>query len=247
MEENDLTETSKIQMQKYRDQTILAYDTLKANSSIDPDMQLDLAKKIIENKDEYYEKLCWTKVPTWDQLKLTSILIWDHLVKADREVSGVSSGKQLAYKINKLYQTKDIQRMIFEEINTLNDDEKSLSKVNKKIENVLDFVRLWATFKFPQLLMVVNSIQTEIYQKNKMKPGDYSRFAAMTQNLFIDPNLIELDEYGVPTQVSQKLHYYLSSAKNFDDVLMKMKEINLENTDLDNFEKDLIRDTLQYI
>jgi hypothetical protein len=247
LEEADLKETSKIQLQKYRDQTILSYNTLKANTSIDPDMQLDLAKEIIENKDKYHRYLCWTGVPTYDQLALTSILIWEHLVKANRAVSGVKSGKQLAYKINKLYRTKNIQQMIFEEISTLEKDQRSLSNVNRKIENVLDFIRLWATFRFPQLLRVVNSIQKEIYQKNFMKPGDYSRFAAMTQNLFIDQNLIELDEYGVPIQVSQKLYYYLSTAKNFDDLLSILKEINLEETRLDNFEKDLVRDTLHYI
>jgi len=247
MEDTDLKESSKIQLQKYREQTILSFDTLKSNSSIDPDMQLDLAKKIIEKKNEYYENLCWTGVPTYGQLELISILIWDYLIKADRLISGVRSGKQLAYKINKLYHTKNIQRMIFEEINTLDDDERSLTNINKKIENVLDFVRLWAMFKFPQLLMVANSIQTEIYQRNQMKPGDYSSFAGMTQNLFIDPNLIGLDEYGVPVQVSQKIYSYLSSAKNFDDLLTRLKEINLEETTLDNFEKDLLRDTLQYI
>jgi hypothetical protein len=247
MEENDLTESSKIQLQKYRDQNILPYEILKANSSVDPDLQLDLAKDIIENKNDYHQKLCWSGVPSYEDLKLTSNLIWEHLVKANYPVSGVSSGSQLAYKILHFYRTKNVQQMIFEEISKLEDDEKSLAGVNKKIEGVLDFVRLWATFKFPQLLMVINSIQTEIYQKNHMKPGNYSQFAMMTQNLFINPYFIELDEYGIPTEVSKKLQYYLSAAKDFDEVLLKLKEINLEETSLDDFEKDLLRDTRQYI
>jgi len=247
MEEIDLTETSKINLQKYRDQNILSYDTLKANSSVDPDLQLDLAKEIIENKNEYHQKLCWTGIPSYEQLELTSNLIWEHLVKTNRPVSGVSSGKQLAFKILHFYRTQNVQRMIFEEINKLEENEKSLAAVNKKIEGVLDFVRLWATFKFPQLLMVINSIQAEIYQKYRLRPGNYSQFAMMTQNLFVHPYFKELDEYGLPTEVSKKLQDYLSSAKNFDDVLIKLKEINLEETTLDEFEKDLFRDTCQYI
>ncbi len=102
-------------------------------------------------------------------------------------------------------------------------------------------------YKFPKLLLVLDAIQKDVFVKNKVEPGDYTTFASQIENLFLDPTLIALDEYGIPIQVSKKILYWLKPDGNLDDVLQRLGEINIDDLPLTNFEKYLIKDTKHYI
>jgi hypothetical protein len=243
MNEDDLDEESKNKLEKYKLQEILNVETLKTNSNSEPADQLNLAKVILSNIDYYYPNLAWTGIPQYDQIQVACNLIWDYLVKFKGYQSGVSSASQLAFKIWKFMSHKDIKSLIDEEIMELNDFED----INNKIEESLDFVRIWIMYKFPQLLRVLNSIQKDVFQKKNLTPGDYSYLAYCVENLFLDPALIALDEFGIPIQVSKKILPWLKSDMNLDIVLEKLKEIDLEELPLDKFEKELLSDAIKYM
>ena len=53
--------------------------------------------------------------------------------------------------------------------------------------------------------MAVNKIQADVLAKEGIEPGDFSFFAEQLENMFLDPLLTALDEYGIPTQISTRI------------------------------------------
>jgi len=243
IDEDDLVIDLREKLSKYRNQSILSFEILKANSISEPTDQLELAKEILSNLDYYYFNLAWRGNPNYEQLKVACELIWTHLIKSRGRQSGVSSGSQLTYRIWKLRLNSDIKTMINEDTKDISD----INIINDKIGDVLDFIRMWAMYKFPKLLLVLNSIQKEIFEKRSLEPGDYTYFANRIENLFLDPSLIALDEFGLPLQVSKKLIPWINPDKNLDQVLIDIKGIDINKIDLNDFEKEIIKDTIEHL
>ncbi|MDD3565748.1 MAG: DEAD/DEAH box helicase [Methanothrix sp.] len=243
MDDQDLNEISRDKLKRYKMQNVLSIETLKSNSTAEPNDQIELAKEILSNLSYYHPFLYWAGIPNYEQLKTVCELIWTYLVKPKRTQAGINSGSQLAYKINKLIYVEDVKELIDEDT----EGQIDTDVINKNIDGVLDFIRTWAMYKFPTLLLVLDNIQKDVFVKNKIKPGDYTTFASQIENLFLDPTLIALDEYGIPIQVSKKIIYWLKPEGNLDDVLQRLGEINIDDLPLTNFEKYLVRDTKSYI
>jgi len=241
MDEKDLNEISKKRIQKYKEQKVISMDLLISNSFTDPADQVELARELESNLDNYYPYLNWKTKPSYDQLELLSTLIWKYFVK--NPSSGVKTSKQLTYKINDLMKYGDVKKLIDKNI-AYEDD---IIKINKEIENTLDFIRLWAMYKYPRLLLVIDSIQKEIFTRAGREPGNYCNFAASMENLFLDPTLIALDEYGIPIQISQKIIDKLEPNGSLDDVLQKLKDLEIEKLPLTAFEKNLIQESIKYL
>jgi superfamily II DNA/RNA helicase len=243
MDDDDLDIKLKDKIYKYKEQNILDFDTLKANSISNPNDQLDLAKEILSNIDYYYINLNWNGIPKYEQLKVACELIWIYLIKSKGLQSGVASGSQLTYRIWRILSNNDIKSMIAEETENIDD----VNTINSKIDELLDFMRIWAMYKFPKLLLVLNSIQSEIFKKKNLTPGDYTYFAYCIENLFLDPSLIALDEFGIPIQVSKKMYPWIKPDKNLDTVLLNLKKIDIDELPLDEFEKELVKDALRHL
>ena len=105
-----------------------------------------------------------------------------------------------------------------------------------------DFLRLWATFHFPRLLRALDRIQRDVLGRRGLSVGNYEYFAAAVENLFLDPAIVALDEYGIPLEVGRKLENQLQADGSIDTALQALRDISVEDTNLSEFEKDLVRD-----
>ena len=77
---------------------------------------------------------------------------------------------------------------------------------DKAVQEVLDFLRLWANFHFPQLLRTLDRIQKDVFRRLRMpSSGNYDFYANRVENFFADPALVALEEYGIPLEVAKKL------------------------------------------
>ena len=152
----------------------------------------------------------------------------------------VSSGKQLAFKLNQLKhnQLKDI---------ILNEIDQGL-EADDAIENTLSFVRQWAQFHFPRFAIAVSRIQNELAEKLGIEKADYSFFCTQVENLFKDPALIALDEYGLPLPLAEKIENKLNPEGKLDIAIDNLSKLNLDLLDnLTVFEKELLQDVKDYI
>lgn len=168
-------------------------------------------------------------------MEFASKLIWDFLGAKSRSSSVVKSYKQLCYKIELISNGNSIKDMIIKEI-------ESGSDVDEAIENTLEFIRRWAGFNFPQYLRALDNIQKSVFSELGYKPGNFSPFADLIENLNMPSAVTALEEYGLPYQVTLKIADYLSLEKGLDSVLEEIHSLRLDKVDLSPFEKELISD-----
>lgn len=241
MDRNDLSEQSQEKIKSIYQNEYLSISTLKVNGNIEPHDQIALAQYITNNIQLCHMELKWRSFPTYNQLKFACELIWDFFIGSPR-LGNISSGSQLAYKINILRTVRNIKDLIEREIPVGEDEER----INEAIENVMDFVRYWAQYNFPKYLLALQRIQEEVFNSHNLAPGDYSFFATQIECLFTDPLFVALDEYGMPLQTADKIKDRLQS-DNLDDLLSKVKNLNVESLPLSDFEKELIQDIKTYV
>ncbi len=241
MDNEDLSDKSKDRMKNLAQNGILNIGTIKENSNIDPQSQINLAREIRENYGQYYGSLNWKSFPQSRQVYFVCDLIFRHLIV--KPTANVLSGRQLGYRVNSVRALRTIRALIDEEIKGKVEPEE----INEAIENILDFVRGWAQYNFPKYLMALNRIQNEIYSERNLEPGDFSYFATQIECLFTDPLFVALDEYGIPIQTSSKIKSNLDLNGDLDYLLKQIRELEVDNLDIMPFEKELLNEAKQQV
>jgi DEAD/DEAH box helicase/Helicase conserved C-terminal domain len=236
IDREDLTTRSKRTLEPFVSQEFLDYETLKANAGIDPQSQIELAKEIRSDLKKYHPLLFWKGIPSYRQIYGICNLIWKPFKCSKLGNGSAVKPNQLGIKIIALQGAPSIKSLIEKEISYREDADESVQKV-------LDFLRLWATFHFPQLLRALDRIQRDVFKRVRMPAGNYEVYAARVENLFTDSELMALEEYGIPLQIAKKLRTALLPYENLDQVLDRLRKLRLENTNLSGFERNLVRDT----
>ena len=95
--------------------------------------------------------------------------------------------------------------------------------------------------------MAIDAIQRDVFNRMGKAPGDYSLFAEQTENLFIPPALYALDEYGIPLQTAQALSDGLLPAETLNQVLSKLRSLDLRDYTLSRFEVEVLEDVRKAI
>ena len=240
LEDDFLVDESKLRMRALHNSAYLSIEVMRSNSGIDPSAQIELAKEIHQNFD-HLRMLSWRGFPDYEQLKFSCELIW-RFFTTGRKFGGVSSGSQLAFRIDRLSKARSVKKLIFKELATQDEPDADAA-----VEDVLDFTRTWAAFHFPRYLMALDRIQREVFERGKLafsgKPGDYSAFAASVENLFTSSGLVALDEYGIPLQIAEQLGPFLGNHDTVDEAISGLRSLRVERVQaLTSFERKLVAD-----
>lgn len=234
LDDVDLLPESRTRLEPYMQQTDLPMDLLRIHSSIEPDNLLALARRLKAASLTEKALLAWSGYPRYENLKAVCELAWEYLIGAGRH-AGVGSGSQLALKISKLRQTRDIRRRILDE---LVPGPYAAETVDEAIERVLEFERSWASFELPRILRAFSDVRRHVIGGS----GDYSFFAGQLENLFRPSFQIALEEFGVPLQLSDKLNQTLQGLNSIDEALAAVKALHVESLSLDEFEKEILQE-----
>lgn len=233
MEDEDLTSKSRDRIEPFKKQRELPVDLLQRHSSLEPEDLLNLAGRILKCTQDERKLLSWTGFPRWENLKFVCELAWEYLIK--RGQAGVFSGSQMALKVSRLRDTPDIKRRILDE---LSPGRYAAANVDEAVERVLEFDRTWASFELPRILRAMSDVRRHILGGS----GDYSYFAAQLESLFRSPFHVALEEFGIPLQVSDKLEPALRGVTTIDEVLLRLKRLDIGRWNLDAFERELVVD-----
>lgn len=236
MDDDDLTKETQQQIQKYKKQTILSSDLLKKHSYVKLDYLLDLGQYLDGLSTRRLSIIAWSGTPNYEELNKTCNLIWDYIVKSNRMISSVSSGKQLCFKIKQFEKSKTISNYLNSIISRNNSEEKN----NELIECALDFMRQWLNYKFPRYLMTLQDVVNEILEKKGLPECDYSHYASYVECYFTKPYVIPFDECGLPIQISTKIKKYISN-DSIDSAIESLRNLETENLQISSFEKRMIR------
>ena len=241
----DLNESSKQRLKKYFEQDVLSQEILKKNSYIDLDKQLGLANFIQGELKDIHSLMRWEQYPTNDQLKLSCKLIWNYLVSSKKPVYGVSSGKQLHFRLNQFRAAGSIKNFITAIINTEN--LQTTDPINSAIELAFDIQRHWINYQFPRYLMSLGDIANDIFRKNNLPLCDYSFFASLVECYFMPPYVIPMDEYGLPIQISNKIGDIMEISSNMDKALEQLHNFIPSQDSFSNIEIEFIEEFKKYI
>ncbi len=73
------------------------------------------------------------------------------------------------------------------------------------VENVLSFLRGWASFNYPNYLTALSDVANYVLTKRGFNGCNYIPFASSIEHLFQPNSFSSLEEYGLPTEISEKL------------------------------------------
>lgn len=238
MDEQDLTPRSKGRIDHLSQQAVLPIEIIKENAHLDPDTQVRLARFLDDNVRILNPLLAWSGRPEWDQLRKTCELIFDFF--CTRGQSGVFSGGQLAFRLLRLRLAGSTKEFIQDIL----DNDSYVVGADDAVEVALQFQRNWAMFNFPRLLMALERIQDFIFSSHDLKSGNYGYYAVEVESLFLAPEVVALEEYGIPVEIGRKLMPHISVGEGLDETLRSLTTLGQLDFIGDDYEIGIVENTI---
>lgn len=238
LEPEYLADVSRERLQRAYANPLLSSATLIENRHIPIERQFEVAETIVRELSMSRHLLTWSGIPDGNQLEYICKLICDHLETRLMDY-GISSSSQLAWHINELRTQKNIPSYLANAV----DSDWSSGTASEAIGLSLKFIRNMVCYKLPRDIMAINKIQADVFIQKNIEPGDFSLFAEQLENLFMDPLLTALDEYGIPTQISTKIKGTILPSENLNDMLSKLRLLTdaIDLMGLSSFEKNIMK------
>lgn len=184
-------------------QDLLPLTVLRKLSGIEPEYLLATAKYLYDLDVRDLQRLVWSSRPRYEDIKATSEVIWRQLGGASTAgKSSMRSASMMTMYIWKLYSLRNVPRFRREMIKSQIDYGTT---PDDAVENILAFLRGWASFNYPKYLIALNEILNVVLSKRGLKSTNYMAFAASIEHLFQPSSFSTLEEYGLPTEISEKL------------------------------------------
>lgn len=247
LDENELTEASKGKLKQYENVPPELMSVIKSNNGILIEGQLNLVKEL-ESKLQYYNSLLtWTGYPKYGELLPVIELAWNFLMRKGENKANVRSPGQLATYTIQYSIYGSVRGVIENQVNNqwwLKEIPDQQERINKVTFVILNVMRHWFDYKLPKLISTVSKIQEYVFKKHNKKFGDYTAFATALENSFVFSTLTTLLEYDVPMSAINKLQDNFKKDEPFENIYKRLKEINLDKTTLNNYEKKKIKQIL---
>jgi len=216
-------------------------ELLKANKGVSIEGQLQLLQILEKERDVYQDLLCWKGVPNYKQLKATLELGLRHLLKKG-ESRRYSAGQLAVFTLDYVH-FKSLKAIINKNllsdywIQQIPDENERLQRI---IQDVLQIAQHWLEYKLPKLLVALSSLQEFVFAEYSHDVGNYTILAGLIENDFLPTNLTVLLEYGIPPSAIRKLAKVIKDNISQEEVINKIKTIDLNKLDLLNYEKKKI-------
>ncbi|RMN59228.1 DEAD/DEAH box helicase [Pseudomonas amygdali] len=238
LENEYLTDISRGRLQEAYANPVLSPATLIENRHIPIERQVEVAKTIISDLPDSQGLLGWKGIPEPNQLNYLCELVYSLEGKNLMDYL-ISSSSQLAWHINELRNQKNLPAYLNDAVENRWEDVSASEAINLRLK----FIRNMMCFKLPRDIMAIHKIQVDVLEQNGYEPGDFSFFAEQLENMFLDPLLTALDEYGIPTQISTKIKHLILPSEHLNDLLAKLRLLapRVERLQLTSFEKGLMQ------
>ena len=176
-------------------QTILPVDLLKNLSSIEPEYLLDTAEYLLSLDIRELNQCSWSSRPQYEDIKITSEIIWTQLGgKGAASHSAMHSASMMTKWVWDLYAARSVPKFRKEKIQNQINFGKS---PDDAVEDVLAFLRGWASFNYPKYLTALSEIANFVLTIRGLKGCNYLPFAASIEHLFQPNSFSSLEEYGL--------------------------------------------------
>lgn len=239
--EEDLAPISKLRLQSIEEESPLSIETLRKNRHVSVESQNEIYYAISSDLLLQEDALSWSGMPKSHQLLRVCDIIFKYIDRGST-LGGysVTSGVGLKAELDRIRTQTRFLAYIQNRLAFRRPDES----ISDSVERSLRFLRRYVSYTFPRQLMVVSNIQEEIYKRaGREKTGDYSFFAARAENLFMEPGLFALDEYGVPLEMARRLGGERGEFPTLESALRLLANLGSEEVSaLHPFEREVISD-----
>lgn len=238
LENEYLTDISRGRLQEAYANPVLSPATLIENRHIPIERQVKVAKTITDALPDNHELLSWKGIPEPYQLNYLCDLVYS-LEGENLMEYLIASSSQLAWHINELRNQKNLPSYLIEAVENRWENVSASEAINLRLK----FIRNMVCFRLPRDIMAIHKIQVDVLEREGYEPGDFSFFAEQLENMFLDPLLTALDEYGIPTQISTKIKHLILPSEHLNDLLAKLRSLapRVESLQLTAFEKGLMQ------
>ncbi|MBB8765306.1 DEAD/DEAH box helicase [Escherichia coli] len=237
LENEYLTDISRGRLQDAYANPILSPATLIENRHVPIERQVEVAETIIRDLPDGSRLLGWRGIPETNQLNYLCELVYS-LEGGNLMDYGISSSLQLMWHINELRTQKNLPAYLRDAVENRREEHTPSEAINLRLK----FIRNMVCFRLPRDIMAVSNIQADVLAKIGIEPGDFSFFAEQLENMFLDPLLTALDEYGIPTQISAQIKNLILPSEHLNDLLAKLRALapRVDSLQLTGFEKSLM-------
>lgn len=220
IDRNDVLPEQRHRLEKYERLPPELLEIIKKHSTVNIEGQLALVELLEANPRSYHADLSWTGIyPTYDHLAAVIELAWQYLAKdEDRRTRvgsiGTLSARWLATFVFGYHRFGALGALIGDIINQqfwISRVEDRTKRINEATFAVLQISRSYFDYKLPKWLAVLHDLQTYVFTRAGLHPGNYMPFASRLENGFVDPVLAALREYDIPITAIRKLRSYLTS------------------------------------
>lgn len=229
-------------VEKLLQQNLLSLEILKKHNSIEPEVMIECSKYLIELPVQDLLMFSWSSRPKYENIDVASEVIWNKLHGSSAaKQSAVLSSRMMTYWIWELYKSKSVP--VFRK-NMIRSQLDKGGNADDAVENVLAFLRGWASYNYPKYLMAVSDIANFVLTKRGLTGCNYIAFAASIEHLFEPTAFSSLEEYGLPVEISHKLVAKRIIAKDddFDKIVRRLRSQSFDNVVDNVFEQRIVRD-----
>ncbi|HHM4852241.1 TPA: DEAD/DEAH box helicase [Pseudomonas aeruginosa] len=226
-------------------QKYLPFNILTAHSGVEPECLIEAAKYLWELDYDSLQLASWTANPRYEELKFSSNIIWAQLGGSGAaKKAAMRTASMMTKWVWDLHWVKNVPRFRRDKIENQIDFGVS---PDDAVENVLVFIRGWASFSYPKYLSALNSIANHVLSARGYKGCNYLPFAASIEHLFQPDTYSSLEEYGLPTEITERLvrGNVFGKEESLDVVINKLKSATMKGFAGGVFEQRIIEDFQQ--
>lgn len=243
----ELPESLRPKVNTLVDQKYLPYNILISHSGIEPENLIETAKYLWELNFSDLRLISWIAKPSYEELKFSSEIIWNKLGGSySARAASMRSASMMTKWVWDLYKTRNVPAFRREKITS---QIKYGTSPDESVENVLAFIRGWASFNYPKFLSALNSIAHHVLTAKGYKGCNYIPFASSIEHLFQPDTFSSLEEYGLPTEITERLVQgrIFGKEEPLDVVISKLKLPDIKRFGGGVFETRIIEDFQQGI
>ena len=221
----DRSKRSDDRFRYYRDRLDLEGDELKLASSIGLETAIAIKEQVIKSLEKS-DRLIWENWPSWPQILEVCDVFCSHQSVAS---FGAFNTRQLATLIDRLRKANSLKSFLLSQ-------DQSYKGQPENRDNIFKFLRA-CEYGLPQNFALV-----ELFVQQSSPQADYSLFLGSVGSWFQPEILKELDEEGVPIQISQAFYADGDSKMSLRNRLHQA--IQDPKSALSEFEREWLRQAL---
>lgn len=242
MDRESLPEELKERFDVLTSHPIVSRETLRKLSGIEPEYLIKTADYFLGLDITELRRFSWSRRPEYDDIRRTSEIIWNQLggMTAARQ-SAMRTASMMTFWIWELYKARRVsvfkQKMIASQIGRgIGPDEA--------VEDVLAFLRGWASFNYPKYLAALSDVATLVLAHRGQPSCNYMYFAVAIEHLFQPTSFSTLEEYGLPAELAERMvaERVFDATDGIDEVMTSLRSQDLPARGRGLFEKRLLED-----